>query len=393
MFHGLTQLSFWPLVTVTLVLTHISIVSVTVFLHRHQAHRALSLHPAISHFFRFWLWLTTATVTKEWVSIHRKHHARCETPADPHSPQVLGIFTVLLQGWALYRKEARNAATLAQFGNGTPDDGLERNLYSRFPNLGITLLLGLNLLWFGTAGLAVWAAQMLWMPFWAAGVVNGLGHCLGYRNFETPDASTNLWPLGIIIGGEELHNNHHAYPASARLSSQWWEVDIGWMYIRLLSLLNLAEIRNTLPHTAIQVKAAASIDMDTVKAVLRNRAHVLSLYGRRVVAPVMRTEWARSPKAERRLLRRLRPLLQREYVKADANAWRNLDQVLDSRQTLATIYQFKQQLKAVWTDSLVSREERLERLRIWCALAKRSEIPWLQHFADTLSGYRLQPAQ
>lgn len=389
MLNGLIHLSFWPILAVTLALTHVTIVSVTIFLHRHQAHRALSLHPLVSHFFRFWLWLSTATVTKEWVAIHRKHHAHCETPDDPHSPQVLGIGKVLLQGWILYRREAKNADTLARFGTGTPDDWLERNLYSRFSNLGIVLMLILNLLLFGAVGMAVWAVQMLWIPFWAAGVVNGLGHYLGYRNFETADASTNLWPIGIIIGGEELHNNHHAYPASARLSNHWWELDIGWMYIRLLALLNLAIIKNVPPKATIRTNGF-SLDINTVKAVLRNRAHILSLYGRCVVTPVMQQVTAKSAESERRLLRSIRPLMLREYVKVDAAVRQNFSRMLDTNQALATIYQFKQQLKAIWTDSLASHEERLERLRAWCHQAKQSEIPWLQHFADTLSGYRLQ---
>lgn len=391
MSNGLIPLSFWPLLAVTLALTHLTIVSVTVFLHRHQAHRALTLHPIASHFFRFWLWLTTATVTKQWVSIHRKHHARCETPDDPHSPQVRGIAAVLLGGWVLYRREAKNADTLAQYGAGTPDDWLERNLYSRFPSLGIGAMLALDLLSFGTAGVAVWAVQMLWIPFWAAGVVNGLGHYVGYRNFETRDASTNLWPLGIVIGGEELHNNHHAYPSSARLSNHWWELDIGWMYIRLLALFKLATIKNVAPKATIRADGL-SLDMETVKAVLRNRSHVLSLYGRRVMAPVMRLESAKLAGADRRRLRQVRLLLLREYVKADDTAWHSFSQMLDASHSLATIYHFKQQLKAVWNDSLASREERLERLRTWCNQAEQSEIPWLRHFADTLSGYRLQPA-
>lgn len=388
---GLFHLSFWPIVAVALALTHVSIVSVTIFLHRHQAHRALELHPIASHFFRFWLWLTTGTVTKEWVAIHRKHHARCETPDDPHSPQVKGIAKVLLQGWMLYRKEARNAETLAKFGNATPNDALERQLYSRFSSLGIGLMLALDLLLFGAAGAAVWLTQMLWIPFWAAGVVNGLGHCLGYRNFETRDASTNLWPLGIVIGGEELHNNHHAYPASARLSNQWWELDIGWLYIRLLALLQLAKVKHVPPKAVIRADAMA-VDMDTVKALLRNRAHVLSLYGRRVVIPALRMEAANMEGNISRLLKRSRPLMLREYVKADATAMHNLAQVLDASQALATIHQFKQQLKAIWNDSLLSQEDRLERLRTWCQQARHSDIPWLRNFADTLSGYRLQTA-
>jgi len=224
-------LSFWKLALVTLALTHITIASVTIFLHRHQAHRALDLSPAVSHFFRFWLWLTTGMVTKEWAAIHRKHHAKCETPDDPHSPQVLGLNRVLWGGVSLYVKESRNADTMTRYGHGTPDDWIEKRVYSRFPGLGITLMLLLDILLFGIPGVLVWGIQMIWIPFWAAGVINGVGHYFGYRNFRAEDASTNIFPLGILIGGEELHNNHHAYASSAKLSSRWYEFDIGWMYI------------------------------------------------------------------------------------------------------------------------------------------------------------------
>ncbi|HQT26435.1 MAG TPA: fatty acid desaturase, partial [Burkholderiales bacterium] len=229
--HGL---SFWQLVLATLLLTHITIASVTIFLHRHQAHRALDLHPMISHFFRLWLWLTTGMVTKEWAAIHRKHHAKCETIDDPHSPQVLGLNRVLWGGVFLYAKESDNAETIERYGHGTPDDWVEKHLYARFPGLGITLMLFLDILFFGFPGLLIWGVQMIWIPFWAAGVINGVGHYFGYRNFKAEDASTNIFPLGILIGGEELHNNHHAYASSAKLSSKWYEFDIGWMYIRIL---------------------------------------------------------------------------------------------------------------------------------------------------------------
>jgi stearoyl-CoA desaturase (delta-9 desaturase) len=240
-YNGLWNAPVGVMVVYTLVLTHITIVSVTVYLHRYSAHRALELHPALQHFFRFWLWLTTGMLTKQWTAIHRKHHATCETPDDPHSPQVHGLTTVLFKGAELYGIEAHKPGTLERFGRGTPDDWMERNVYQRYKRYGIALMAVIDVLLFGALGLTVWAVQMLWIPFLAAGVVNGLGHYAGYRNFETPDASTNLLPWGLLIGGEELHNNHHAYPSSAKLSVKWWEFDLGWFWIRLFSLLGLAK--------------------------------------------------------------------------------------------------------------------------------------------------------
>ena len=247
MFSGFIDLPWWGYVVVSLTLTHITIASVTIFLHRHQAHRALNLHTIPSHFFRFWLWLTTAIVTKEWVAIHRKHHAKCETEEDPHSPVILGIKKVLLEGAALYRKEAQNQETLDKYGHGTPNDWLENNLYSKRSDLGITLMLIINVLLFGPLGLTIWAVQMAWIPINAAGIVNGLGHYWGYRNFQTEDASTNIVPWGIFIGGEELHNNHHAYASSAKLSNKWYEIDIGWLYIRVIETFGLAQVKRRAP--------------------------------------------------------------------------------------------------------------------------------------------------
>ncbi len=240
--------SVWGFVGVALLLTHVTIASVTIFLHRHQAHHALSLNPVISHFFRFWLWLTTGIVTREWVAIHRKHHARCETAEDPHSPRYKGILCVVFGGYWLYRTEARKQETLHKFGLGTPDDWLENKIYAVYPWLGITLMALIDLALFSWPGLIIFVVQMLWIPFWAAGVINGLGHYWGYRGFETSDASTNILPWGILIGGEELHNNHHAYAASARLSSKWWEIDLGWVYIRFLAMCRLARVRRLAPR-------------------------------------------------------------------------------------------------------------------------------------------------
>src|SRR5215831_309468 len=250
--HGLMSLPWWGYIVVTLVLTHVTIAAVTIYLHRHSAHRALDLHPAISHFFRFWLWLTTGMITKEWTAIHRKHHAKCETVDDPHSPQTRGLRTVFFQGTELYRAEAKNQETLDKYGKGTPNDWMERNVYSRFGWEGVGLMLVVNLVLFGPIGATMWAVQMAWIPVLAAGVVNGIGHFWGYRNFATGDASTNIVPWGILIGGEELHNNHHAFGSSAKLSSKWYEFDIGWLYIRILQAFRLARVRKVAPKLRLQ---------------------------------------------------------------------------------------------------------------------------------------------
>lgn len=389
-FEGLLPLSAWGYIAVTLLLTHVTIASVTIYLHRHQAHRALELSPLASHFFRFWLWLTTAIVTREWVAIHRKHHACCETAEDPHSPRCKGILAVLFGGYWLYRREAARPETLARFGQGTPADYLERQLYTRHPNLGILLLALLDIALFGLPGVAIFVAQMLWIPVWAAGVVNGLGHYLGYRNFETPDASTNLLPWGILVGGEELHNNHHAYMASARLSNKWWEFDIGWAYVRLLALCRLATIRRLAPR-AISRIASKPIDRDTTRALVSQRFLILRRYGQVVIRPALRQARRNTDRMGRRLLRRARKLITSESkgVPLDARATETIDRVLRQDETLATIYRFKQQLKEVLTRGSRDGTDRVERLRAWCAASEQSGIEALEQFAAHLRGYRL----
>ena len=389
MLEGLLDLSFWGYIGATLLLTHITIASVTIFLHRYQAHNALTLHPSVSHFFRFWLWLTTGMVTREWVAVHRKHHAKCETVDDPHSPQVKGIWRVLLGGLGLYQIATRDAQTIEHYGNGTPDDWLERHVYSRHPMLGILLMAAIDLLLFGMPGLIIFAVQMLWIPLWAAGVINGLGHFWGYRNFETTDASRNLSPVGILIGGEELHNNHHAYAQSARLSNKWWEFDIGWLYIRTLALLGLARVRRVAPRVRIE-RGKQVVDLETLRAVLRDRYHVLTLYGRKVIRPVVRIERKTTDGTERTLLRQVRKLMTREDIAPDARARATLNEVLQRSQALATVYRFKTQLKALWTHTASDGASRVERLEAWCNEAERSGIKALQDFANTLRSYTLQ---
>jgi stearoyl-CoA desaturase (delta-9 desaturase) len=384
--HGLLNFSALGIIIATLVLTHITIASVTIYLHRHQSHNSLTLHPIISHFFRFWLWLTTGMMTRQWVAIHRKHHVKCETPDDPHSPQVLGIKKVLLEGSELYRAEAENQETLEKYGKGTPDDWLERNIYSRFPFLGITLMLFTDVLLFGFIGITVFAIQMLWIPIFAAGVINGIGHFWGYRNFEPSDASRNIIPWGVLIGGEELHNNHHAYPASARLSNKWWEFDIGWFYIRLMNLFGLAKIKKTAPRIKYITEKQA-IDIETVRAIIHNRFHIVKLYGRKVIRPVLRAERQTANDYCRALYRRVRKLMTREDIRLDSKAIAAINEATSQSQTLATVYEFKQRLKELWVNTAQNHTKRVQRLQNWCTEAEKTGIAALQDFASYLRGY------
>lgn len=388
-FEGLLVFSVWGYIGIALLLTHITIASVTIFLHRHQSHHALDLKPIVSHFFRFWLWLTTGTVTREWVAIHRKHHARCETVEDPHSPRFKGISTVLFGGLGLYRREARNLETLSKFGKGTPDDWLERKLYAAYPVLGIVLMALIDMVLFGLPGIVIFAVQMVWIPFWAAGVINGLGHYWGYRNFETPDASTNIVPWGILIGGEELHNNHHAHAASARLSNKWWEIDIGWAYIRLLATCKLAKVKRLAPR-AISEISQHRIDCNTARAVVSQRFYILKRYGQMVIRPSLREALGNTDKMGRRLIRQARRFMIREDIPVDRRSRETIDRALLQSETLATIYRFKQQLKEVWARGAKDEPSRVERLRRWCAESEQSGIQALEEFAAFLRGYRLE---
>jgi stearoyl-CoA desaturase (delta-9 desaturase) len=390
--YGIWVLPWWGYVLVTLVMTHITIAAVTLYLHRHQAHRAIDLHPVISHFFRFWLWLTTAMITREWVSVHRKHHARVETGEDPHSPQIRGINKVLLEGAELYKQEAWNRKTLADYGHETPDDWLERNIYSRryCRDLGITLMFALDVLLFGAVGITIWAVQMAWIPFFAAGVINGVGHWGGYRNFESPDASTNIIPWGLLIGGEELHNNHHAFASSAKFSSRWWEFDLGWMYICCLSRLKLARIKKVAPRLWLN-RHKPEMDLDTVRAVITHRLHILSRYASSVVARVYREEKNKANLATRKLLKHNRRLITCPAIHLDDRARLKLEELLSNNQAMRVIYEFHQRLQALWNEKTASHETLLKALQEWCAQAEATGIDALQEFSRTLRMYTLQP--
>ncbi|MBS0449324.1 MAG: fatty acid desaturase [Proteobacteria bacterium] len=383
--HGLVETTWWEIVLYTLVTTHITIASVTIFLHRAQAHRALDLHAIPSHFFRFWLWLGTGMVTKEWVAIHRKHHAKCETEEDPHSPVTRGIKTVLLTGSELYRTEAKNQQTVSKFGHGTPDDWLERNLYSRYSWQGVGVMLVLNLMLFGAIGATVWAIQMAWIPITAAGIINGLGHWWGYRNFEAPDASTNISPWGIIIGGEELHNNHHTYPTSAKLSVKPYEFDIGWAYIRGLEMLGLAKVRKTPPMLKLgNVKPVA--DDKTLEAIIANRYEVMAKYARdlrdacRAEVQHLKTEGTASAAklADMRIARRW---LHRDADKIPHAVKAQVALAVEHSPRLAKLVAMREELRQLWTRTNVSADQLVADLQVWCKKAEESGIAALQEFA------------
>jgi stearoyl-CoA desaturase (delta-9 desaturase) len=379
--HGALDLAWWQLILVTLALTHVTIASVTIFLHRHQAHRALDLHPAVSHFFRFWLWLTTGQVTREWASIHRKHHAKCEQPGDPHSPHVFGIRTVFWKGAELYRAESRNPETVARYGHGTPDDWIERTIYTPHSALGVSLMLVIDVALFGVAGLTVWAVQMAWIPVTAAGVINGIGHWWGYRNFEAQDASTNISPWGILIGGEELHNNHHTYPTSAKLSVKPFEFDIGWAYIRALSALGLATVKKTPPRLAFgDVRPVA--DEATLEALIAHRYEVMAGYARQMRAVLQdEVEAMRVRALDATALQAARRWMHRDPDKVPAAVRAQLAQARAALPGVDKMVAMREELRQLWLNTSVSREQLTADLQAWCRRAEDSGVAALREFS------------
>jgi stearoyl-CoA desaturase (delta-9 desaturase) len=385
-YNGLIDLPWWGYVVVALALTHITIAGVTIYLHRHQAHRALDLHPIPSHFFRFWLWLTTGMVTKEWAAIHRKHHAKCETADDPHSPQVKGIRKVMWEGAELYRLESHNLETMEKYGHGTPDDWMERNVYTKRSQWGIAIMMVIDLLLFGPLGLTIWAVQMVWIPLFAAGVINGIGHYWGYRNFQSEDASRNIVPWGILIGGEELHNNHHAYGTSARLSSKWYEFDIGWLYIRSMEIVGLAKVKKLAPKVTWR-DGHAGCDLETLQAVITHRYDVLARFGRSLQA-TYRDEMTKLKSrgvsaSDHSVVDRL---MMGDSRVADADRIR-VESYLEHSKVLATIYGMRQELVQLWQRSTASKEQLVRQLDDWCRRAEASGIASLSEFSRQLRRY------
>jgi stearoyl-CoA desaturase (delta-9 desaturase) len=379
--NGLVHASGWQILFFTLAVTHVTIAAVTIFLHRCQAHRALELHAIPSHFFRFWLWMTTGMVTKEWAAIHRKHHAKCETVEDPHSPVALGIEKVLFEGAELYRMEAKNKETTEKYGHGTPDDWIERNLYTKHSALGVSLMLIINLMLFGVLGLTVWAIQMVWIPVTAAGIINGIGHYWGYRNYDCKDASTNVLPIGILIGGEELHNNHHTFGTSAKLSAKWYEFDIGWLYISILAFLGLPEPRFD--------RKKLVCDLDTLQSIVANRYDVMATY-----ASTVRRAWRdevshlrSKSKLESSFLKSSRKLMQREPASLQTQQQQQLSELFKHSNALKTMHEMRVELSTLWERSHASSDQLLHQLRDWCARAEASGIRSLQEFSLRLRSY------
>ncbi len=382
--NGLLNLAWWQVVLLALVFTHLTIASVTIFLHRSQAHRALDLGPIPSHFFRFWLWLTTGMVTKEWVAIHRKHHAKCETVDDPHSPQTRGIETVFWKGAELYRAEAKNLETISKFGHGTPDDWIERNLYTRYSWQGVGLMMIIDVALFGMAGLAVWALQMAWIPITAAGIINGIGHYWGYRNFEAQDASTNISPWGLLIGGEELHNNHHTYPTSAKFSVKKYEFDLGWLYIQMMSAIGWAKVKKVPPKLQLgAIKPVA--DEKTLEALIANRYEVMARYAREMRhACKLEIEQLKTRQADVSPLKAAKRWLHRDDDKVPAAARPQLAQALAAHPVLDKMVTMREELRQMWLTTNLSREQLAANLQSWCRRAEESGIAQLQQFSMRL---------
>lgn len=380
--HGFAHASVGFIVLWTLALTHITIAAVTIYLHRSQSHRSVDLHPVASHFFRFWLWLTTGMVTREWVAIHRKHHAKCETQDDPHSPVAHGIETVFWRGSELYRAESKNTETIAKFSHGTPDDWIERNLYSRFQWQGVALMMIINVLLFGVVGVTVWAVQMLWIPVLAAGVINGIGHYWGYRNFDSPDRATNIIPLGLLIGGEELHNNHHTFATSARLSNKWWEFDVGWMYIKLMSMVGLAKVRKIAPSPKFTMPRP-HVDIDALQAVIANRYDLMAKYAKSL-RRALAEERSRMPQAQ---LRQVKSWLHLDEQALPASDRMRLKEALAHSKSLQTLYDMRQELVKLWERSNLTTEQLLAHLQSWCQRAETSGVRPLEEMSVRVRSY------
>jgi len=388
MLHGLTQLSWKGDLLALFIMTQITIAAVTIYLHRYQTHRALSLHPVVSHFFRLWLWLTTGMVTKEWVAIHRKHHAHSDVEGDPHSPRVYGLKKVFLQGAELYRTARKDQEMINRYGHGTPNDWIERHVYSKYSARGVVILLVLDLLLFGVLGLSMWAVQMMWIPFWAAGVINGVGHALGYRNYECLDGARNIIPWGFWIGGEELHNNHHTFASSAKFSLKWWEFDLGWLYIRCLSFLGLAKVKK-LPPRLVRQKHKTQIDLDTVKAVVGHRFQVLRHYYVQVIKPMVKEQIAQT-RQDKKLLAKARHLMKREEKLLSFAAKESLTDVITRFEDLHLVYEYRQRLQNIWLKTASSQKELIDALVLWCKEAEESGVELLQRFSRNLKTYHLQ---
>ncbi|WP_223789203.1 DesA family fatty acid desaturase [Marinicella meishanensis] len=386
---GLLDFSAWQMVLYTFIVVQVTLSGVSLYLHREQTHRGIQMHPVLQHFYRFWLWFTTGMLTKEWVAIHRKHHAYCETEDDPHSPQIHGIKKVLFHGVTLYTQERKVSETMSKYGQGTPDDWIERNIYTRFHYLGIVLLAFTNIALFGVIGLLIYAIQMLWIPFFAAGVINGIGHFVGYRNYRTDDSSRNIYRFAFFIFGEELHNNHHAFPSSCKFAHKKGEHDLGWYVIKGLNKLGLCQIKKVVPDLFVD-EQQKDMDGETVKAILTHKFNVLQVYIKDVIKPTLTEEYQNASKAFNKRIKKFTHSLSLDpqFLKADIKTkW---SAYFEDSQSLNTLLQYKKDLQAIWDNNTKSVEEMIADFKAWCSQAEQSGNRLLQEFADTLRRYKLQ---
>lgn len=380
--HGFFNLPWWGYVLVTLGLTHVTILAVTIFLHRAQAHRALDLHPIASHFFRFWLWLTTGMITKEWAAIHRKHHAFSDKPGDPHSPHVFGLKKLLAEGAELYKAEAKNFETIQKYGNGTPNDWLERNIYTKRHLHGVGLMLVIDVMLFGAIGITIWAVQMIWVPVTAAGIINGIGHWFGYRNFENSDQARNILPWGIFIGGEELHNNHHTFATSAKLSAKWYEFDLGWGWIKVLEFFKLAKVKKTIPEIHTSKAPKLIPDLQTLEAIITNRYTIAVNFSRVLKEDCYRELQSLKTSFSAKLSwQKVKTLLIKDKELHTANEQSTVEQVCQQSSVLQKIFIMREELSKLWARSSMTKEELLKSLQEWCHKAETSGIDSLRSFA------------
>jgi stearoyl-CoA desaturase (delta-9 desaturase) len=382
--YGLFELPLWGYFVVTFATIQVMFLGVTLYLHRDQSHGGLALHPVLRHVFRFWLWYSSGVVTREWVAVHRRHHVYADREGDPHSPVIFGLKRVVLEGYELYSAATRDAAIVRNYGKGTPDDWIERNLYSRHPNLGIVLFSLTALVLFGIPAIVMVVVHLSAQPLFAGGVVNGLGHAVGYRSFEMPSTATNLVPWGVLLGGEELHNNHHAFPRSARFAVQRWEFDIGWFWICAFRAVGLARVGYVAPRPYLEHESR-ELDADTVHALFTNRMHVLREYARRVVLPVCR-ELAR--KEPRGAVPAMTPkLLIRHPTLLAEEAHRALRDLLERYEVLRRVVEYREGLQHLWNDASANQARAVGQLREWCARAEASGIRALREFSLGLPAY------
>ncbi len=386
--NGLIEFTWVEYIIYTLIVTQITIMAITLYLHRGICHSAIDIRAPLAHFFRFWLWFTTSMKTADWVAIHRKHHAKVETIDDPHSPIVHGINTVLFRGADLYAEEKANEETIKKYSHNCPNDWIEHKIYSGKSNLGILFLFILNILMFGVVGIIIWAIQMMWTPIFAAGGINGVGHYYGYRNFDTADESTNMMPIAFFIGGEELHNNHHAYPTAAKFSYKPWEFDIGWLYIKIFSIIGLVKVKRLAPKTIVE-ETSKELDSETAYALLRSKILVITNYTKKVINPIMKKETKSASNELKKLIKKSKTSFLRQPDRISNQSITDLQMIFNENNSLSIVYNLKNKLHSILNSKYSKLDKFKDTINEWCLEAKSQGIDDLNDFSESLKGYKI----